>query len=363
MLKSIWRSLAALAALALAPASHAFTPESGFWWNPAESGQGYSIEIQDNYLFLLGYTYTAGGASQFVSAQGLLSGNARFQSTGNSTDGSWLNTFANGQCLGCTTYRAPTVFLGSSGPVTIVFNTETTATMTLAGRTFPIQRFDFFLTRSANDQRSDVMLGEWQIVMDLFDRGAAYQSYPYYGELLRFLTVDRSASTHFFDGCRPAISSGFGCTNAEKSNHPASGYYDAVHKEHVIVVTDTPGSTATTRFFFAYIATTGTDQFDGDVVVYRGDQDINTVLANGPFYPVRGFRSASRNFATSGTGPSSDAKQASADARATVEGLGPKLFAAGALPKGRTAAEVKAERGIDPTIYAEQIRTLTERLK
>ncbi len=361
-MKSIWRSFAALAALAAAPASHAFTPESGLWWNPAESGQGYSIEIQDNYMFLLGYTYTGAGASQFVSAQGLLSGNARFQSTNNSTDGSWLNTFANGQCLGCTTYRAPTIFLGSNGPVTINFLTETTATMTLAGRTFPIQRFDFFLTRSANDQRSDVMLGEWQIVMDLFNRGTDYRAYPYYGELLRFLSVDRSASTHFFDGCRPAISTGFSCTTSENATHPASGYYDAAHKQHVIVVTDTPGSTPTTRFFFAYIVTTGSDQFDGNVVIYRGDQDINAALANGPFYPVRGFRSASRNFTTSGTGPSSDPKSKRADEAVAIEGLGPKLFGAGELPKGRTAADVVAEGGVDPTIYADQIKAITERL-
>ncbi|HHL32719.1 MAG TPA: hypothetical protein ENJ41_09035, partial [Oceanospirillales bacterium] len=41
--------------------AQAFTPESGFWWNPDESGSGYAIEIQDNFLFMTLYVYDEAG--------------------------------------------------------------------------------------------------------------------------------------------------------------------------------------------------------------------------------------------------------------------------------------------------------------
>ena len=37
--------------------ARANSPESGWWWNPAEGGRGYSIEIQDNQLFFAAYSY------------------------------------------------------------------------------------------------------------------------------------------------------------------------------------------------------------------------------------------------------------------------------------------------------------------
>jgi hypothetical protein len=54
------RRLAVLALLALGvftrPAA-AFFPEPGFYWNTGESGTGYAIELQDNFLFLATYSY------------------------------------------------------------------------------------------------------------------------------------------------------------------------------------------------------------------------------------------------------------------------------------------------------------------
>lgn len=34
-----------------------FTPESGFWISPGVPGTGYSIEIQDNFMFVALYVY------------------------------------------------------------------------------------------------------------------------------------------------------------------------------------------------------------------------------------------------------------------------------------------------------------------
>src|SRR5450756_293749 len=44
-------------------------PDNGWWWNPAESGSGYSIELQGNQIFMGAYLYeTSGVATWYVSA-------------------------------------------------------------------------------------------------------------------------------------------------------------------------------------------------------------------------------------------------------------------------------------------------------
>ena len=103
----------------------AFTPESGFYWNAAEAGRGFTIEIQDNFLFMIGYVYRQDGSSTFITTQGLMQGNAAYQGV--------LDTFSNGQCTGCPYNGFPNIQPGSAGPVSIVFTSETTATMTWNG--------------------------------------------------------------------------------------------------------------------------------------------------------------------------------------------------------------------------------------
>ena len=57
----------ALVAFAWAAPVRAFTPENGFYWNPAEPGRGYNIEIQDNFLALTVYAFAANGqAAGFI---------------------------------------------------------------------------------------------------------------------------------------------------------------------------------------------------------------------------------------------------------------------------------------------------------
>jgi len=38
-----------------------FQPQSGWWWNPDESGSGYSIEVEGGTLFMVGFMYDAAG--------------------------------------------------------------------------------------------------------------------------------------------------------------------------------------------------------------------------------------------------------------------------------------------------------------
>ena len=53
--------------LGLAPA--AGQPESGWWWNEAESGRGYFVEWQGANAFLATYLYTAAGAPIWYASQ------------------------------------------------------------------------------------------------------------------------------------------------------------------------------------------------------------------------------------------------------------------------------------------------------
>jgi hypothetical protein len=208
------RLLRYAAALVLAlggTSASAFTPESGYYWNPAESGSGLSIEIQDNYVFLIGYVYDTEGRPTWVSAQGLLSGNAVFSGQ--------LDRFINGQCIGCA-YRAPTAQPGVGGPISLNWATETTATLTWGGRTIPLQRFDYYLTRTGGiDANTEKMLGEWQVVFDWYTNpsSANNQAYPYFGDVMVFDTLVTTTSPDQAQGCRPTTSLDGRCTAAART--------------------------------------------------------------------------------------------------------------------------------------------------
>jgi len=327
------------------PAS-AFTPESGYYWNPAESGSGLSIEIQDNYVFLIGYVYDAQGAPTWVSAQGLLTGNAVF--TGQ------LDRFINGQCIGCA-YRAPTAQTGVGGPISLNWATETTATLVWGGRTIPLQRFDYYLTRTAGlDTGTEKMLGEWQAVLDFYNLpGGNNRNFPFFGDVLIFDTLATTTSPDQAQGCRPTTSLDGQCTTTSRTAHDAAATYSPnsptappAHT-HIITVRDT----STT--FLAYYVTVGTYQFDGVLELCTGGQCGAT---GATYLPVRGFRSASRKFVQDGTGPSADDK--ALDANAAPDGLSKVLAQAGVQGRGLTAEQVRARFDFDPATLAGEANAL-----
>jgi hypothetical protein len=336
--------IGAFVALAAAFPVRAFTPESGFYWNPAESGTGYNVEIQDNFFAMTAYVFAQDGRPQWYTTAGVMSGNARY--SGN------LDGFTNGQCLGCP-YRAPTAQTGAGGPIVIEWTSETRANLTIGGRTFAIERFDFYLTRGQADAKTEMMLGEWQMLLDLYDlNGTQYQDYPYYADLVIFDAIDASETPDYFTGCRPVNSESGQCSAAARDEHDAAGYFSTTEGEHVIVVKDTPATANTDATFFAYYVTLGTYQFDGVVEIYSEDE----TPGNGPYFPVRGFRTASRNFVQNGAGPSGDAKAA----RAT-QGLAASL-AQRPAGVGLDAAAVQARFGFDPSAHAAGAAALTRSL-
>jgi hypothetical protein len=119
---------------AMTPA--AGTPETGIWWNPAESGRGFALEIQAGTMFLGGYMFDA-------------SGNPIWYSSGQTpmTDamtyiGTW-DQYGNGQTM-TGSYQPATLVNPNVGTVRIEFSNTENATLTLPdGRRIPITRFRF----------------------------------------------------------------------------------------------------------------------------------------------------------------------------------------------------------------------------
>jgi hypothetical protein len=110
--------------------------ESGWWWNEAESGRGFSVETQGNGMFMAGFMYDAVGEPIWYVAQGVLN------AAGNSFNGTWQQ-FAGGQTL-TGAYRAPSLANGNVGAVTLAYTGPRTANLTLPnGRVVALTRFAF----------------------------------------------------------------------------------------------------------------------------------------------------------------------------------------------------------------------------
>jgi hypothetical protein len=278
------------AALLVAAPARAYTPESGVWWNPAEPGTGLLIEIQDNYVAVFAYVYDQPGNPTWYTSNGFLTGNALYQGQ--------LDRFTGGQCIGCA-WRQNNAQLGQGGSIRIAFNPNdpTRATLTWGGRTTQIERFHFYLRRPEDTARMPgvrveltKMMGEWQAVLDYSDHPTAPQQY--YGEIVILDRLSFDNQGDFVDGCRAADSEIGFCRAADLQSRYAAVEYVASSKSHVIVV----DNSATT--FAAYFITVGTNEFEGEVSVYNKGGNPSV------YYPVNGFRTASRSFVQEGVGPS-----------------------------------------------------------
>ncbi len=337
------RRFAALTVLlALAAPAHAFTPESGFYFTANQGGSGLAIEIQDDFVFLAGYVYDTQGRATWVTAQGRLTGNDLLPTTS-------LDTFSGGQCIGCA--YTPPVQGPTAGTIRIDWSSETVASLTWNGQTKTIERFNYALGDTAA-----MLQGEWQLVLDWSNLSGIDPEFPFYGDVLIFDSVDRAPNPDLALGCRPVDSTAGRCTSSDRAEHDTAGFFSAgTNPEHVLVVKDTPGTSTTRATYFAYFVDLGLSQFDGVMEIYEENQ----TPGDGPYYPVRGFRSACRNFVQGGSGPSTiDPKSA----RGTRPGLAATLAARGGLPAGLTADEVEARYGFDPRTLAPAAKQLTDRL-
>ena len=119
--------------LAAVQTTTAITPQSGWWWNPAEGGRGFALEVQNGSMFMAGYLYDASGRASWYAAGPTAMTGSTFNST--------LTSYKGGQTL-TGTYHSVTSTL-DSGSVSIVFTDASHGTMTWPGGTVAIERYDF----------------------------------------------------------------------------------------------------------------------------------------------------------------------------------------------------------------------------
>jgi len=114
------------------PAAPAFKPVPGWWWNPAEGGRGFGIEVQGNVLVMTGYMYDEAGDPVWYLSAGALDTPTKYHNQ-------WL-AYRGGQTL--TGAYHPSQTPQAAGSVDLQFTGANTALLTLPdGRTIPLNRF------------------------------------------------------------------------------------------------------------------------------------------------------------------------------------------------------------------------------
>jgi hypothetical protein len=113
----------------------AFTPVSGVWSNPNESGSAYNIQVQRGVMVVTMYSYAGSGDPLWYLVVGTLA-----NAGGGVTATGTLDKYRGGQCASCM-YQKPTQ-MGNDGSMTINFTSPTAGTMQLpGGRVTQIQPF------------------------------------------------------------------------------------------------------------------------------------------------------------------------------------------------------------------------------
>lgn len=277
--------------------SWSFTPESGFYWDPNEPGSGYSIEIQDNFLFGVFYVYDDLGLPYWYTTSGFMEGNAYMEGD--------IYISEDGPCLACQFTGPHNVYTSNLGKAKITFETETTLTIDLLGETLNLERINFYLGNEL-----DKMRGEWQVVYDVSEYS---DGFPFFADVLIFEQTETFNGELLATGCRSESTLFNNCTNFALNNNDLAASYDSVNDELIAVVRDDAD------YYLAYYLKTGLDQFDGEAFSYLVGSSPNLNAAG---FPVRGFRSASKTFVQTGTGPS---KSATTNPKKAAFGLGQML--------------------------------------
>lgn len=325
-------------------AAQAYEPESGLWWNPAESGTGYTIEVQDDFMAVTIFSGGPNGEAKWYLAAGLLDRNAYFEAD--------LLSFYAVQPIG-RPYRGEPREEPSYGRLKIVFDPDDNRRATLTwpnGRSVPIQRQEFYFVRVEDDigvwPEVTRMLGEWQFTIDLSANPDV--DHPYSGDVVVFDEYDRDMDGWYYEGCRPDDAQVGGCSNYALIYHDAVGYFEAPTGLHLHLVKD--GIYGNQQWYALYLMQMGTNDGSGEFVLYPkgGNPDYYDA------YPARTFRTASRTFVQEGVGPAKRNKPGRA------QGLAAQMAAQGGLP---TAAKTATRSRFDRAALQPRIRELEARLQ
>jgi hypothetical protein len=259
-----------LAALATLPA-RAIIPENGWWWVSGESGSGFNLEVQDNLLFFASFGYDTSGNPVWYTAGGAMTSDRDFAAT--------LFRTSAGSCVGCP-YRPPIVT--EVGTMRLTFSSSQNATLTLAGATVPVTRFNFWL----NESRPDAMGGEWSFVI-------GESAFPVFdGERIGFTRKVTDSAGTYMSGSRLGSA----------SNTAVVQYNNNLGKWTLLL------DSSTTAYRYFEFNTTGFNRLEGQFWVYSKGSSPSGA---GTFFQAH--RSASLSFLTTGRGPASSKRDLAAE--------------------------------------------------
>ncbi|KAF0813650.1 hypothetical protein IGB42_02001 [Andreprevotia sp. IGB-42] len=112
------------------------TPETGWWWNAAEGGRGFTIEVQDGKMFMAGFMYDDNGKAIWYA-----SGPTQMVND-NTYVGVWQQ-YGGGQSLNGN-YQSPTVVNANVGNITLTFSSPNSGTLVLPnGKQVALTRYFF----------------------------------------------------------------------------------------------------------------------------------------------------------------------------------------------------------------------------
>lgn len=223
------RIIVAIALAVTVGSASAVLPDSGWYFNSAESGRGFNIEIQNNVLFMAGFLYDTTGKPIWIVSGGPMSSDHTYS-------GAALQT-SNGQFLGGSYHAATGVPFGTAS---VTFPTTQTANITVNGYSFTVTReiFGFDFTSTV-----EPLLGEFAFV-----EGSS--TFPiYFGERISFTSTQVVSNTLYAVGNR---------TGNIGSSNVALGHFDQPTGQWLILL-----DSSTSYYQFYFLNFTGLNTAEG----------------------------------------------------------------------------------------------------
>ncbi len=121
-------------------------PETGWWWNEAEDGRGFSIEKQGETIVFAAYLYADSGDPTWFTAVLTEVSEDRFEGV--------LQQFSGGQTL-TGNFQPASPSNENAGEIILEFSDHDKGTITWPGGTVPITRFRFGTDNNPSDDTPD----------------------------------------------------------------------------------------------------------------------------------------------------------------------------------------------------------------
>lgn len=287
-----------LAALVLFGFGHSamaqvITPQTGWWWNPDESGRGFSVEVQDGVLFFAGFLYDETGRATWYASDLDVAADA------SGSFASPLTSYSGGQTLSGR-YRPISGVADSGKMMTLSFSSATQGMLSWPGGSVPIERFPIVSNGLTTPPPANSPQNGWWWNANESGRGFFIEiqantlfmagfMYDDAGNPIWYCTKGAMTSTNSYQGVWNEFGNGQTITGAYKAASVVKGNAGSVSLVFTSPTTATltlpDGNTvALTRYAFSALASTVKPLSSGTVTLAPGKIDLRAIAgtsANG----------------------------------------------------------------------------------